>query len=499
MSRWGNRVVIKNGELIIMRMIKGVLFLSILAAGSFGAPGIVDIGNYPFQSMLSRLSQGNLQTPRLQKSLSKMGALKWVQIGSTHYSNNTFSGNPVVWTLTSRDTIIYDADGNAILWKTSSAHTGWATDSLQILASEVYAGGIFSEIIFKSFSNYNDTLRLDFGRHDTVAWFNGGKILVENMYEWNDSKKTWIPAFKDSLIFSAPAGNSYLLYEDLTNIVGRYSYNFDTTNSSWRNTGSFVKIDSECNATTLTLGGKGLLNYTADSLIDIKAVFIYKSSVWTRNNLTQYTELRKNPSTGTYYDFYKQTYSFDANGYITSYQVFDWDSTIKSLVCMWKNLYFPDSRGNDTLSLDCYYDTSTLAWDTISMYRYARTYDANGNNLITVLSYYDTYNKIWSIDYKDVNTFAQINSQILRLVQPAIKPDISVVTTATRIIVTAPNITGLMLYNASGRMVASIKQQAAGSISLKLSNRGVPISSGIYIVKLMRGKEQSSFKLSIQR
>jgi hypothetical protein len=67
------------------------------------------------------------------------------------------------------------------------------------------------------------------------------------------------------------------------------------------------------------------------------------------------------------------------------------------------------------------------------------------------------------------------------------------------VIVTAPDITGLMLYNAQGRLMASVKQQVKGSITLDLSKGGLSVPSGVYLVKLLRGNEASSLRLSINR
>jgi hypothetical protein len=48
-------------------------------------------------------------------------------------------------------------------------------------------------------------------------------------------------------------------------------------------------------------------------------------------------------------------------------------------------------------------------------------------------------------------------------------------------------------------MVASVKQQAAGAISLDLSKSNAAISSGIYIAKVVYGMEQACFRLAIRR
>jgi hypothetical protein len=133
------------------------------------------------------------------------------------------------------------------------------------------------------------------------------------------------------------------------------------------------------------------------------------------------------------------------------------------------------------------------------VYRYERTYDGNGNNLVTINSEYDTYGKTWTIDSKDVHTYAQITTPVLHFEKPAEKPVFSVVANPTRIIITAPGITKLMLYNAAGRMVASVTQEAADKISVRLSGGRVHFSPGIYIAKIVQGEKQSSFMVTVRR
>jgi hypothetical protein len=350
-------------------------------------------------------------------------------------------------------------------------------------------------------------------------------------YIWNDSKKTWVLNTKDSMVYSTPNGNSYGLY-NYTNLVGSYYWSYDTTGSSWTTIQAFARVDAECNATTLTLGGKKLV--ALNKLGDAKEILTFKSSDWTHANLIQDEIQVKDTVTGTYHGSSKFTYTINANGSETD-QSFFWNAATASLVCISKDsaifdangieisyviwsatanglaistkyLYFHDSHDNDTLEINYNFDTYTQQWDT-TMSRYARTYDGNGNNSVTITSEYGPiydvdYNIIgmgWATTGKEVNTFAQITTPVLSSLQPTAKQGISVASTAARVTIKAPNITGLVLYNAAGKMVASVKQQASGSISLEFSRSSVPISSGIYVAKLMRGTEQSSFRLPIRR
>jgi hypothetical protein len=526
-----SHISIREGG-FFMRMINGVLLVSVLVASGFGAPPQHVKGAQPFPSMLlSQNAKGTTHVQSLRKGLAKRSALIWEQIASTYYVNDATSGDPVDWAYSSRDTTVYDANGHETVSKASLASTGWTIDSLISLDSSVYAGGNLAESIYESFSRTFDTVHVD-GTRNTYTYPDGGKSFVNIYYNWSDSKKTWVPNDKDSMAYSAPIGSSYAPYY-YTGLIGNYLWVYDTTGSSWAAMQGFARVDAECNATTLTLGGQKLV--ALNKLADAKEILTFKSSDWTHENLIQDEIQVKDSSTGTYYDYSKTTYTVNADGSETD-QYFYWNATSKSLVCLSKDstaydakgletsyiiwsaaangslavstkyLYFHDAHDYDTLDIDCDFDSYTQTWDT-TMSRYARTYDGNGNNSVTIISDYGPvydadYNIVgmgWTTDRKTVNTFAQFASAVLRSAQPVSKQAISIAATKARVTITTPNITGLTLYNAAGRMVASVKQQAAESISLEFSGSSVPISSGIYVAKLTCGAGQSSFRLPIQR
>lgn len=508
-----------------MHMINLVLLVSVVATGSLGTPALPGKGGHIFPSRLPSFAHDKAHVQPLRKRLANADTLAWEQTGTMYYVNSAVSGDPVNWTFAGRDTIVYNADGNLILFEQSAAGSGWAVDSLGSLDSSVYAGGNLAAHVHESFSRSNDSILIN-GNRETYDYSSGGKSIVETDYNWNDSKKTWVPYNKDSIVFSASIENDYwsLYYP---NLVGRYSWFFDTTGSSWNTNKAFAKVDAECNATTLVMGGKQLSG--GGNLVDAKDIVTFKSSVWTQENLIQELIQVKDASTGTYRDSSKSTSSiddngaetdqyfswnatlaglvcmskdsatYDGNGFITSYETFGWDTMTNSLVGLSKYFYFPDSYGNDTLEIACNFVAATHAWDTTSTDRYERTYDASGNNTETINSKYDMVGKRWETTGKEVHTFIAITTHLLRSAQTAAIRRISINITALRVIVTAPNSTGLVLYNAAGRMVASVKQQAAGAISLDLSKSNAAISSGIYIAKVVYGMEQACFRLAIRR
>jgi hypothetical protein len=476
-----------------MRKIKTVLLLSLIATGGFALPTRVDNKIHQSPFLMPLFAKGNTQIQSHHMGLSKKAALVWKQVGSTHYDNVAMSGSATVWAFGTRDTTVYDGDGNVILAKTSWAKTGWAIDSLESLDSSIYIGGNLAEEVTYYYSFGATGMS---GYRMTYSYLKGGTIIVENNLKWNNVKKTWVPAYKDSIIFSAPI-RSGEWFTDLTNLVGVYTYNFDTVGLSWKINSYFAKIDSESNETTLTFEGKAAVSYITDSLVDAKEILVFASSIMIMQNVIQSIEQRRVTLSGKYYDFSKSIFTLNANGYKTSSESYSWNLDTHNITSLSKYLYFPDAHGNDTLEIDIEYNTTLHIWDTTNMYPEVRTYDTYGNNTVTVSSFYDYPSYSWIEFTKDVNTFALINSPVIRPVQSAKKQGFSVVATAARVVVTAPEITGLALYNAAGRIVANVKQQPAASISLDLVRNNV--SSGVYIASLARGGKQDAFGVSVQR
>jgi hypothetical protein len=448
----------------MFRIRKAILLFLVFSSLVWSAP---PGDKYPDFGLFSRINKisGVQQKPN---TLAKKAALQWRQTGTINYSNSTTAADSV-WKFFSRDTIIYDIDGNEVIRKTSNAHSGWSKDSLRSFDSTVYQNG---KMIEKTQEHYSNDGSISYGYKYSFTYLNNEKTVVQTNYDWNDSLSNWIPNGKDSVIFSAPLNNTiHWDMIDLHSLLKYYMYAYK--DSSWKSAGYLFKVDSECNETTVALSGKQL---SYDSLIDYKTINIYNSSIWSTDNLTEKKGQTKNPD-GEFYDSYKIIYS--ANGY-TDYD-YEWDSTSKLPVCTHKNFDFTDSHKNDTLYLNCNFDTSSLSWDT-SMIRYTRTYDANGNNIITVESNYNL--GTWSFWSKDVNTFSQINVPVIHFAKAISRQNISILQTAGLIRFFAPDITGLKLYNIEGRLVTSVKQNAASFVTLNLAGPNTKISSGSYIAKL---------------
>jgi hypothetical protein len=150
----------------------GILLSAFIAATAFSATphnGQVGLPQQPL------LFHSHLPHAIGLAKRSSPASLKWQQIGSTHFQNTAYSpDSSAQWQFSYRDTTIYDANGNQIVYKTSYAHSGWAIDSLQSFDSSVYTGGNLVEIFYESFSGDSGTMSS--GNRQTYAWLMEAKF-----------------------------------------------------------------------------------------------------------------------------------------------------------------------------------------------------------------------------------------------------------------------------------------------------------------------------------
>jgi hypothetical protein len=475
-----------------MRKINGILWVFIFAAANFASPAIINRAKHHFLPTAPYYPHGKIEPQQLQRSLAKRALLQWELVGSAHYERTAGTADSTAWTFDSRDTFLFDGGGNRILSETSRAATGWAADSLSEIDSAIYEGGRLVKYVRKpGLSNANSYEK------EIFTYANGGTVFVHTSYTMYYQNE-WTPVEKDSMIFSAPAPADYSQPFSLSNVVAQYLYSFDPYTGAWLLVNNLTKIDSQSDATVLTEEGQYLTHDYLDTgdHVDIRYVSTFRSPIWVPANMSQWTMQTKNPSTGTYSDYAKEVYTVDANNFQTGFSYFFADTTTDSLALLVSEILFPDAHGNDTLEIDFMFNAGTRFLDTTDLLRYSRVYDANGNDVVTVESDYNAATNSVRIT-KDVNTFAQINAAVLSRKQPASQERISAVATPTRVIVTAPAITRLMLYNAAGRLVASVNQQPSASISLDLSGNGRVVSSGVYMATIVYGNRQSSLRLAI--
>jgi hypothetical protein len=65
--------------------------------------------------------------------------------------------------------------------------------------------------------------------------------------------------------------------------------------------------------------------------------------------------------------------------------------------------------------------------------------------------------------------------------------------------VNAPDVTGLLIYNANGRLIASSRQSSSSSISIDLSAFNGHLAAGVYFAKAICKNGQYTIELSINR
>lgn len=401
------------------------------------------------------------------------------------------------WSLLSRDTIIYDAAGHEILSMSSRAQSGWSRDSLSALDSTIYSNGKIGETVSKYFYSFSGTLSTT-GYRSVIAYLNNNKVIVTTDYDWNDLTQTWRPSYKDSAVFSAATDNATAMFSDLTNLTCLFSWDFDTTSTTWKSTGYYIKISGECTATTFVLAGKEQSS-ADDSLVDTKIAITFSSPVWTEENMVQQIMQQKESAAGSFVNVSKYVKEVNASGYLLGYKNFDWDADLSAWIPSYISLSFPDAHGNDTFYLSADYDAVNSVWDTTGMDRYVRTYDAKGNNTVILASSYSSWDESWSLSEKTVNTFSQIPMAAKRTVLPIVMQNIAVKISPTVIAFSGRNIEGVDLFNASGRLVSSVNQKPAEGLLLNLTGNGASIPAGIYIAELRTASGKCPVRFSICR
>jgi hypothetical protein len=424
-------------------------------------------------------------------ALSKSAAMDWKKIGSIRYSNTDYSGTGTTWKFLGRDTVEYNPLGYVVMTKASSAVSGWSLDSLNWLDSCVYANGSVIEEIQKDFTSGS----VIWGFRITYAPSTDGKFMVTYDYNWDTLKNTWVPLSRDSLILSGPYAN--FITGDFSAIERMFAWTFDTALADWKFSGDYARVESECSPTTVVLAGTGSL-YGSDSIASQKIIYTFNSSVKMMKTLTGETLQILDSVSGAYKDYWGLFYTYDQNGFQTSQRYASFDSVTMVMQDSYKYSMFPDAYGNDTLELDCDYTpvtASTGIWDTIIDDRYARLYDANGNNVSIIASDFYPWDSTWHVQTKDTVFFAQVNSKVLHGPTPGISPDVVIRKTPASIRFSAPGISGLRLYDLSGRLVASMSQKPGASIELVFASHNAKITTGAYVARLMIGDKERSFKV----
>ena len=105
---------------------------------------------------------------------------------------------------------------------------------------------------------------------------------------------------------------------------------------------------------------------------------------------------------GSYLD-YKKSYTYDANGNLTLYIAYNWDTDSQSFVPSYKQEYTYDANGNRTLTLG--YGWQTVSQSFLLLNKYEYTYDANGNRTLNIAYNWDTDSQSFVPLYKYEYTY----------------------------------------------------------------------------------------------
>jgi hypothetical protein len=271
--------------------------------------------------------------------------------------------------------------------------------------------------------------------------------------------------------------------------------------ADWKISVDMARVESECTPTKVVLAGTWAM-LAADSLSKCKMILSFLSPVKTINTMTGDTIQVADSVAGVYKDYWGLLYTYNQNGFQTSQRYAFYDTVTKAMQDSYKVSMFPDAYGNDTLEVDCDYTpvtASTGIWDTTIEDRFARLYDANGNTVSIITSFFDSFDSAWYVQTKDTVFFAQVNSKVLHGPTQGISSDVVIKKTLASIRFSASGISGLKLYDLSGRLVASMSQKPGPSLELVFASHNAKITTGTYVARLAIGDKEMSFKVPVLR
>lgn len=461
---------------------KTLLFSSACAftAGSLPAPLHDPLAVLLHRGTLSRALQGLEKT----RATAKTAALEWKQTGSTLYDYNSFHLiDTTTWVLARRDTSMYDTYGNNVLSKTSTAHSGWNTDSLQETDSSVYVIRRLSE----EYVTYADPAVSGGNTHTVMSYINGGTSVVETMFDWDSSTGAWQETQTDSMVFSKPMDDfntTDSMLDVFHYLIAAYiSMPYDSYGSGYTFTATLTRIDTECTPTTLVYEERADLG--TGPMMFARVIMSFRSTDWVNSNMASEITQEKTTEGGTYINNSRDDYPAAANGYRTGDYQYDWDTVQQVWVPAYASINLPDSHGNDTLEFSCDGNINALTWDTSSWYRYGLRYDADFKLLEDTTYSSNGTGTPWITQDRIVYKYSLINAPVARLPQAMPMRHTAMTATPARIRFSGCDITGVDVYNTAGRLVIAARQPAAPSLTIDRSNTAGIFAPGTYIARLI--------------
>ncbi len=431
-----------------------------------------------FSDILKTKLRSNHSVANGNFKLSKKAAVKWVQSGSTEYYNSAANENPK-WEFSERDTIIYDQQGRVVVRKYSQASSGWNLDDISYIDSTVFDGAFIKENWIIEYSDREWT----YGSRITYDYLDGKKSVIITQYEWDKNTEDWKQLYKDSVAFLATI-NSFWEFDHVNMGNLRGAYGFEYVDSTWESVGYWEKVDNESSANTAVYSGKEQVD---DILADIKSIYTFSSTDQNVQNLTHCEITYKDPVNGNSLSKSAIENQPNGNSLISEY---DWDEEKSDWLCVSKNETRVDSYLNDTLTWNCTYDKGLSNWDT-TVYYTKRIYDNNGNNIEFMES-----NSIRGLDIfplKTINSFIQIDVPVVNKKAKTMIKSLSLTRENSKFIVKGNEITGMTIFNATGKKVLQMKQQAANTVKLDMVNQ----CPGLYIGRVKHSEGISTIRFAV--
>ncbi|HEX3019083.1 MAG TPA: hypothetical protein VHP36_02225 [Chitinispirillaceae bacterium] len=387
-----------------------------------------------------------------------------------------------------RDTIIYDTAGNMVMTKSSRANSGWEMDSMIRTDSLVYNNGKICEIYYRQYHFYEPLYNIQ----NVYTYYDGEKVRVQVVSDWDSLTNTWVPNRKDSLVCSAQFEDGFddsIMDMFYPNFISSYNYDFDKQSSSWRISSILTKSESECDSITLVANGTNYYNETSSAF---KRVAAFKTSEWSWYNRTTYSIIEQRPGKDALFEYSK------VENFQTGAKYYRASNSDSSSQFYFEVYGVKDSHGNDTLTYARKLDTASMTWDTTPNWRYERTYDSHGN-IAAISEYYYSKSDGWKLSKKVTYTYEIPVVVMMVKKTPRFLQKISSAITPAMIKFTGDDLIKLKIYTITGGLVITVAQQPASSITMHFAKIGKSLASGNYLAEVISQNGRYRTCLTIQR
>jgi hypothetical protein len=412
--------------------------------------------------------------------------MQWVETSSANF---LYSPTKNAWALDFRDTSIYDSQGRLTAVKTSLAHAGWNSDSLYEKDSTVWQGA--QPLQYDSLYFNNGVLNRDSCVRFTLGYSADRTTFIKTKYIYRSD--SWVMAGVDSLFCASPITDpSFYHYNDSSKFISLRSYETNGLSGALRLVSSKTKIDAESNSAMLAL-----LSLTANAgAMDSSKIYETISSI---TMLIASDSVIVKSVSGAWNAFSRASNSFNANGdWFYSQRIFQQGVWVTSDSLLWLadgsgyeiyrptldslEAYFWDDYGDDTLEVTANKtDTTYQHWIS--------TYD-NNDNILSKVGYVSDKsgsNKIKTDSSAFTNAQITVSSVRFNRRSPSTEA-VSFEQTPAMLRISAAQITGLRLYDLTGRMMASINQPPAATLVFPWRSLKTRIASKFYAVQVITGK-----------